>query len=46
MDADSRARFAARTEGLGPKLPMEDVPDNGGRRFASAMVGTTAIPGM
>ncbi|MFD5271612.1 NAD(P)/FAD-dependent oxidoreductase [Streptomyces sp. NPDC058335] len=37
----------ARTEGLdGLKLPMEDLPDNTGRRFASAMAGTTDVPGV
>ncbi|MEU3901686.1 NAD(P)/FAD-dependent oxidoreductase [Streptomyces sp. NPDC045251] len=40
-------RTEARTEGLdGLKLPMEDLPDNMGRRFASAMAGTTEIPGV
>lgn len=40
-------RMEARTEGLdGLKLPMEDLPDNMGRRFASAMAGTTEIPGV
>ncbi|MFB7136377.1 NAD(P)/FAD-dependent oxidoreductase [Streptomyces sp. NPDC056237] len=33
-------QMQARTEGLeGLKLPMEDLPDNMGRRFASAMAG-------
>jgi thioredoxin reductase len=37
----------ARTEGLdGLKLPMEDLPDNMGRRFASGMAGTTDVPGV
>ncbi|MEU6720290.1 NAD(P)/FAD-dependent oxidoreductase [Nonomuraea sp. NPDC046802] len=37
----------ARAEGLeGLKLPMEDLPDNMGRRFASAMAGATEIPGV
>ncbi|MFH9817584.1 NAD(P)/FAD-dependent oxidoreductase [Streptomyces sp. NPDC017230] len=40
-------RMEARAEGLdGLKLPMEDLPDNLGRRFASAMAGTTEIPGV
>ncbi|MEU6009545.1 NAD(P)/FAD-dependent oxidoreductase [Streptomyces sp. NPDC047453] len=40
-------QMQARTEGLeGLKLPMEDLPDNMGRRFASAMAGTTEIPGV
>ncbi|AIV32621.1 NAD(P)/FAD-dependent oxidoreductase [Streptomyces sp. CCM_MD2014] len=40
-------RMEARTEGLdGLKLPMEDLPDNMGRRFASATAGTTEIPGV
>ena len=40
-------RMQARTEGLeGLKLPMEDLPDNMGRRFVSAMAGTTEIPGV
>ncbi|UED88021.1 NAD(P)/FAD-dependent oxidoreductase [Streptomyces profundus] len=40
-------RTQARTEGLdGLRLPMEDLPDNMGRRFASAMAGTTEIPGV
>ncbi|WP_411078193.1 NAD(P)/FAD-dependent oxidoreductase [Streptomyces sp. cmx-10-25] len=40
-------RMQARTEGLdGLKLPMEDLPDNMGRRFASAMAGTTETPGV
>lgn len=37
----------ARTEGLdGLKLPMEDLPDNVGRRFVSGMAGTTDVPGV
>ncbi|MFD7282413.1 NAD(P)/FAD-dependent oxidoreductase [Streptomyces sp. NPDC059862] len=40
-------QMQARTEGLeGLKLPMEDLPDNMGRRFASAMAGTTEVPGV
>ncbi|MFE4422037.1 NAD(P)/FAD-dependent oxidoreductase [Streptomyces sp. NPDC056817] len=40
-------QMQARTEGLeGLKLPLEDLPDNMGRRFASAMAGTTEIPGV
>ncbi|MGY0063355.1 NAD(P)/FAD-dependent oxidoreductase [Streptomyces sp. LZ34] len=40
-------QMQARTEGLeGLKLPTEDLPDNMGRRFASAMAGTTEIPGV
>ncbi|MFI6791312.1 hypothetical protein ACIBG4_28680 [Nonomuraea sp. NPDC050383] len=40
-------QMQARTEGLeGLKLPREDLPDNMGRRFASAMAGTTEIPGV
>lgn len=40
-------QMQARTEGLdGLQLPMEDLPDNMGRRFASAMAGTTEIPGV
>lgn len=40
-------QLQARTEGLeGLKLPMEDLPDDMGRRFASAMAGTTEIPGV
>ncbi|MCZ4103304.1 NAD(P)/FAD-dependent oxidoreductase [Streptomyces sp. So13.3] len=40
-------QMQARTEGLDAlKLPMEDLPDDMGRRFASAMAGTTAIPGV
>ncbi|WP_432179179.1 NAD(P)/FAD-dependent oxidoreductase [Streptomyces sp. NBC_00063] len=37
----------ARTDGLdGLKLPMEDVPDNMGRRFSSDTAGTTEVPGV
>ncbi len=37
----------ARSEGLeGLRLPMEDLPDGIGRRFASAMAGATEIPGV
>ena len=37
----------ARTEGLeGLGLPMEDLPDGMGRRFASGMAGTTEVPGV
>ncbi|KAK1177157.1 NAD(P)/FAD-dependent oxidoreductase [Streptomyces sp. NBS 14/10] len=40
-------QMQARAEGLdGLKLPMEDLPDNMGRRFASGMAGTTEIPGV
>ncbi|MEU3445648.1 NAD(P)/FAD-dependent oxidoreductase [Streptomyces thermolilacinus] len=40
-------RMEARTEGLdGLKLPMEDLPDNMGRRFASGLAGTTEVPGV
>ncbi|GHB30509.1 oxidoreductase [Streptomyces xanthochromogenes] len=40
-------RMQARTEGLdGLKLPMEDLPDGMGRRLASAMAGTTEVPGV
>ncbi|WP_128382026.1 NAD(P)/FAD-dependent oxidoreductase [Streptomyces cavernae] len=40
-------QMQARTEGLdGLKLPMEDLPDDMGRRFASAMAGTTDVPGV
>ncbi|AGP52102.1 NAD(P)/FAD-dependent oxidoreductase [Streptomyces rapamycinicus] len=40
-------QMQARTEGLeGLKLPIEDLPDNMGRRFASAMAGTTEIAGV
>ncbi len=37
----------ARTEGLdGLGLPVEDLPGGMGRRFASGMAGTTAVPGV
>ncbi|GAA2311791.1 oxidoreductase [Streptomyces violaceusniger] len=40
-------QMQARTEGLeGLKLPMEDLPDNMGRRFASSMAGTTEVAGV
>jgi thioredoxin reductase len=40
-------RMQARTEGLdGLKLPMEDLPDDMGRGFASGMAGTTEVPGV
>ncbi|WP_406421760.1 hypothetical protein [Streptomyces sp. NBC_00842] len=40
-------RIQARTEGLdGLKLPMEELPDTMGRRFASGMAGTTEVPGV
>ncbi|MFD6434185.1 NAD(P)/FAD-dependent oxidoreductase [Streptomyces venezuelae] len=40
-------RMQARTEGLeGLKLPMEDLPDDMGRRFVSAAAGTTDVPGV
>ncbi|MEV4225295.1 NAD(P)/FAD-dependent oxidoreductase [Nonomuraea sp. NPDC049725] len=40
-------RMKARTEGLdGLQLPVEDLPDNMGRRFASGMAGTTKVPGV
>ncbi|MEV7968170.1 NAD(P)/FAD-dependent oxidoreductase [Sphaerisporangium sp. NPDC088356] len=40
-------QMQARTEGLeGLKLPMEDLPDNMGHRFASAMAGITEIAGV
>ncbi|MGW0247441.1 NAD(P)/FAD-dependent oxidoreductase [Nocardia goodfellowii] len=40
-------RMLARTEGLeGLGLPMEDLPDNLGRRFTSGMAGTTDVPGV
>ncbi|MFJ9701292.1 NAD(P)/FAD-dependent oxidoreductase [Streptomyces fradiae] len=40
-------RTLARTEGLdGLKLPMEDLPDGTGRRFASALAGSTGVPGV
>jgi thioredoxin reductase len=40
-------RMQARTDGLdGLKLPMEDLPDNMGRRFVSGPAGTTDVPGV
>ncbi|MGW6747173.1 NAD(P)/FAD-dependent oxidoreductase [Streptomyces sp. NPDC055006] len=40
-------RMQARTEGLdGLKLPMEDLPDNMGRRFASGAAGITEVLGV
>ncbi|MFI7382801.1 NAD(P)/FAD-dependent oxidoreductase [Streptomyces sp. NPDC049813] len=40
-------RMEARTGGLaGLRLPVEDLPDGMGRRFASGMAGTTAVPGV
>ncbi|MEO5875885.1 MAG: NAD(P)/FAD-dependent oxidoreductase [Streptosporangiaceae bacterium] len=40
-------RMQARAEGLeGLKLPMEDLPDNMGCRFASGLAGTTEVPGV
>ncbi|NGO08027.1 NAD(P)/FAD-dependent oxidoreductase [Streptomyces sp. HC44] len=40
-------RMQARAKGLeGLKLPMEDLPDDVGRRFASGMAGTTEVPGV
>ncbi|MFI7132774.1 hypothetical protein ACIBQ1_44345 [Nonomuraea sp. NPDC050153] len=40
-------RTQARTEGLGGlKPPLENLPDDMGRRFASGMAGTTEIPGV
>ncbi|NNH70558.1 NAD(P)/FAD-dependent oxidoreductase [Nocardia uniformis] len=40
-------RMQARTAGLdGLKLPMEELPDNMGRRIASGMAGTTEVPGV
>lgn len=40
-------QMQARAEGLaGLQLPIADLPDNMGRRFASAMAGTTEIPGV
>ena len=37
----------ARTEGLEDLgLPMEDLPNGMGRRFASGMAGTTEVPGV
>ncbi|WP_329071275.1 NAD(P)/FAD-dependent oxidoreductase [Streptomyces sp. NBC_01429] len=40
-------RTQARTKGLdGLMLPMEDLPDGMGRRYASAMAGSTDVPGV
>ncbi|WP_333774959.1 NAD(P)/FAD-dependent oxidoreductase [Streptomyces sp. IBSBF 3136] len=40
-------RMRARTDGLdGLKLPMEDLPDDMGRRFASGTAGATEVPGV
>lgn len=40
-------RMQARTEGLeGLGLPLEDLPDDMGRRFASGVAGTTDVPGV
>src|SRR5690606_3853434 len=40
-------RLEARAEGLeGLDLPLEDLPGNLGRRFASGMAGTTEVPGV
>ncbi|GAB3210268.1 NAD(P)/FAD-dependent oxidoreductase [Marinactinospora thermotolerans] len=40
-------QMQARTEGVeGLKLPMEDLPGNTGRRFASTLAGATEIPGV
>ncbi|MFE6759258.1 NAD(P)/FAD-dependent oxidoreductase [Streptomyces sp. NPDC057684] len=40
-------RMQARTEGLdGLKLPMDDLPDNMGRHFASGTAGATEVPGV
>ncbi|MEU4037998.1 NAD(P)/FAD-dependent oxidoreductase [Streptomyces collinus] len=40
-------RMRARTEGLdGLKLPMEDLPEGMGRRFASGMAGDAEVPGV
>jgi thioredoxin reductase len=37
----------ARTDGLdGLRLPMEDLPGGMGRRFATGIAGTTAVPGV
>lgn len=41
------SRMVARTEGLeGLRLPMEDLPDGIGRRFASGTAGATEVPGV
>ncbi|WP_217440641.1 NAD(P)/FAD-dependent oxidoreductase [Nocardia barduliensis] len=40
-------RMLARADGLdGLNLPMEDLPDDMGRRFASGMAGATEVPGV
>ncbi|MFE9889704.1 NAD(P)/FAD-dependent oxidoreductase [Streptomyces scopuliridis] len=40
-------QMRARTDGLdGLKLPMEDLPGDMGRRFASGLAGTTEVPGV
>ncbi|WP_370416616.1 NAD(P)/FAD-dependent oxidoreductase [Streptomyces fradiae] len=40
-------RMQARTEGLaGLRLPMEELPDGMGRRFASGPAGATEVPGV
>ncbi|GAA2069631.1 NAD(P)/FAD-dependent oxidoreductase [Streptomyces albiaxialis] len=40
-------RMEARTEGLdGLGLPMEDLPDDMGRRLASGAAGATEVPGV
>ncbi|GAA4902489.1 NAD(P)/FAD-dependent oxidoreductase [Streptomonospora salina] len=40
-------QMQARTEGLeGLKVPVENLPDGMGRRFASATAGTTEVPGV
>lgn len=40
-------RMQARTEGLeGLRLPIEELPDNTGRRFVSDTAGSTGIPGV
>ena len=40
-------RMRARTEGIeGLKLPMEDLADDMGRRFASGLAGVTEVPGI
>jgi thioredoxin reductase len=40
-------RMQARTDGLdGLNLPMEDLPDDRGRRFVSGLAGATGVPGV